>query len=801
MPRSRTRCFVPVALILAAGPGSLQAQTFVHSITAAPAVSGFGSAVAVGEADVLVAEPFNARTAGMVFVYRKGEDGWAEVLRLTASDATSGDQFGRAIALDGSYLLVGAPAAGGARGAAYVFQRSRSGEWTQVARLAPEGAAAGGRFGAAVAITGDVVMVAAGGSSESPGVVYVFERDGTRWAPQGTLGPMEAEADDGFGAAIALGAEVAVIGAPRRTGRAGAAFVFRRGAGAARWTEEAMLLGGDGEANAQFGSAVSLDGPAVVVGAPFADGSVGAVFTFARDVEDGTWSVNDRLVPFDGARQNRFGAAIAAADDALWIGAPGASGFQGRVYQVRRGAADGWAGVGKLGAEGLARGDAFAGAVAVRGTVAVVGVVRADYGEGTAMIFERRDGRWQAVATVLSEVGNYAPIVGGQIDCASGVAAQFDCDGMNLVAFMPVSAIGGARGVRVNDIWGWTDPATGREYALVGRVNGTSFVDVTEPADPQYLGDLPKTEGAPGSTWRDIKVYRDHAFIVADGAGEHGMQVFDLTRLRGVTAPVTFTETAHYDRIHSAHNIVINEQTGFAYAVGSSAGGETCGGGLHMIDLRQPDRPTFAGCFADSETGRRGTGYSHDAQCVAYHGPDTEHAGKEICFGANETALSIADVTDKDAPVALSRASYPNVAYTHQGWLTEDQHYFYMNDELDELRSDLAGTRTLVWDVTDLDDPVLVKEHFGTEKATDHNLYIRGNLMYQSNYVSGLRVLDISDAENPVEVGFFDTVPYGDNGAGFGGSWSNYPFFTSGIVIVTSGREGLFIVKQRELVP
>ena len=108
-------------------------------------------------------------------------------------------------------------------------------------------------------------------------------------------------------------------------------------------------------------------------------------------------------------------------------------------------------------------------------------------------------------------------------------------------------------------------------------------------------------------------------------------------------------------------------------------------------------------------------------------------------------------------------------------------------------------TRTLVWDVTDLDDPQLVKEYMAPTKSSDHNLYIRGNTMYQSNYVAGLRVLDISDPENPVEVGHFDTVPYGGDEPGFNGSWSNYPYFESGTIIVTSGREGVFLLKKREV--
>jgi choice-of-anchor B domain-containing protein len=303
--------------------------------------------------------------------------------------------------------------------------------------------------------------------------------------------------------------------------------------------------------------------------------------------------------------------------------------------------------------------------------------------------------------------------------------------------------------------------------------------------------------------WRDIKVYKDHAFIVSDGAGLHGMQVFDLRQLRSVrNAPVSFAATAHYDGIGSAHNIVINEETGFAYAVGVNAAGETCGGGLHMIDIKEPTNPTFVGCFQDTSTGFQRTGYTHDAMCVVYDGPDTEYRGREICFGGNETALSIADVTDKSNPIALSSASYPSVGYAHQGWISEDHEYFYLDDEGDELQGTTNGrTRTLVFDIKDLDDPVLATEFFGTTAASDHNLYIKGNLMYQSNYVAGLRVIDISDPENPKEVGYFDTAR-GENVAGFAGTWSNYPFFASGTVVVTSGREGLFLVRKKQtLVP
>ncbi|MYH08016.1 MAG: choice-of-anchor B family protein [Rhodothermaceae bacterium] len=385
-------------------------------------------------------------------------------------------------------------------------------------------------------------------------------------------------------------------------------------------------------------------------------------------------------------------------------------------------------------------------------------------------------------------------------ECESGAAGMFPCAEVDMVSFLTREEIGARRGIQVNDVWGWEDPQTGREYALVGRTDGTSFIDLTDPYNPVYLGDLPKTSTANQSLWRDIKVYKDHAFIVADGAGAHHMQVFDLTQLRDVTEPQLFTETTIYKGVYSSHNIVINEDTGYAYAVGNDSGGETCGGALHMINIQDPVNPTFAGCFADTRTGRRGTGSTHDAQCVTYDGPDRDYQGREICLSSNGNALSIADVTDKDNPVALSIAQYPNVAYTHQGWLTEDHRYFYLNDEGDETSELVEATRTLIFDISDLEDPILAGEYFGPSSAIDHNLYIHGDIMYQTNYVEGLRLVDISDPENPIEVGHFDTVPYGPNdNSPVLGAWSNYPYFKSGTIVVTSGREGVFFLKRRPI--
>ncbi|MCA9762531.1 MAG: choice-of-anchor B family protein, partial [Gemmatimonadetes bacterium] len=164
------------------------------------------------------------------------------------------------------------------------------------------------------------------------------------------------------------------------------------------------------------------------------------------------------------------------------------------------------------------------------------------------------------------------------------------------------------------------------------------------------------------------------------------------------------------------------------------------------------------------------------------------------------------DVTDKANPKVLGRNSYPNVVYAHQGWFDAEQRYFYMNDENDEASGAVTeGTRTIVWDLKDLDDPVVATMYHGPVNSSDHNLYIVGDRVFESNYGSGLRVLDISDRTNPREVAFFDSAPVNDDGPGHSatqsGAWSNYPFFRSGIVVFTSVREGLFIVKVTDPTP
>ena len=368
----------------------------------------------------------------------------------------------------------------------------------------------------------------------------------------------------------------------------------------------------------------------------------------------------------------------------------------------------------------------------------------------------------------------------GLTPCVGGRAGTFPCRNVDIASFLPLADIGGGT---ANDVWGWTDPLTSKEYALLGRSSGTSFVDLSDPEHPVYLGNLPAH--SVNSIWRGIKVYANHAFIISEAEG-HGMQVFDLTQLRNVVnAPRTFTETTHYAGFGRGHTIAVNENTGYVYVAGSR---DTCSGGLHMVDVRNPLNPTFAGCVSQD-------GYTHETQCVTYHGPDAAYRGREICLSSNEDTLTIVDVTDKGNPVQLSRTGYAGSRYTHQGWLTENHAYFLLDDELDELNFHNL-TRTFVWNVSDLNAPLMIGTHNAPTTAIDHNLYIRGRYVYEGNYRAGLRILDTNSIASASlsEVAYLDVYPINDDAA-FNGAWSNYPFFPSGIVLVGGIEQGLFVLR------
>jgi choice-of-anchor B domain-containing protein len=849
------------------------ADTPTSAASADTMLVGFGGAVLVGDGEVFVGEAANQFRPGTVYVYRKSGTAWQQAATLTGPNAAVNDQFGTALALDGSRLFVGA-----GPGAVHIFTRQGA-TWSLAGSLAitsvpgaialpapgtppptdPTAVAAlqnAERFGNAMAASGEWLFVgkavtlggrgrigggggggAAGRGGEAPalpaGAVYVFKRDASgQYAHHSTLKSADAaSAGDGFGSAVATLGSTVLIGASGQANRAGVVFELGVDAADGAWKPQRSFAPLGIQAGDGFGSAIVASGDQAIIGAPGDAGGYGAVYAF-RKVEQAagrrgggggqagaapaappqggsgnfTWQEVSRLASPAGGRTDRFASSLAADDKEVWVGAPGAAG-PGRVFVFPGNAAgfrlDGLQVVGPNREEPASAGQTLS----LRGNVAAVGATGVNRGGGGVLIYERdAGGVWREQPMMTPALDELPAMTGAERRCSgAGKVEVFECGAADLQAFLPPSKLShDGHYIQLSSLWGWTDSKTKKEWAIIGRRDGATFVDMSNMTRPIVVADLPLTEGARPSSWREMKVYRDTAYIVSDGSGPHGIQVVDLGRLRTMTPqpnglPQKIEADYIYREVNSVHDIVINEESGFLYAVGSSAGGTTCGGGLHMMDVKtDPLKPRFVGCYADTQTGRGRTGYSHDAQCVTYKGPDKRYKGREICIGSNETAISLADVTDKANPKFISRATYPKVAYTHQGWLDEQHRWFYVNDELDEGRDGIDKTRTLVWDLVDLENPKLIKEHMGTTAASDHNLFVKGDLMYQANYRAGLRILSIRDRANPKEVAYFDTAPYHPNTPGFNGAWHVYPFFRSGAIIVSSIEQGFFIVKTAD---
>ncbi len=397
--------------------------------------------------------------------------------------------------------------------------------------------------------------------------------------------------------------------------------------------------------------------------------------------------------------------------------------------------------------------------------------------------------------------------------CDNGMADKFPCSNIDLQAVVTPSEL---MGEKLNDIWGWTDPQTQKEYALVGLTGGVTIVDITEPTHPLVIGKLAgpvatsskiakpspvlrhddSGELKSESAWRDLKVYKNHMFVVSEKEN-HGLQIFDLTQVRQAeNLPVTFTGYQHYSKFGNAHNLSINEETGFAYITGAG-NGELCteNGSLHIVDISSPKSPVYAGCHSDKNAGKfTRDGYVHDTQCVIYKGPDQTFQSREICFSSSELSFLISDVTDKSNPETLSNSSFDGRNYLHQGWLTEDHSRFFMNDELDEIRLG-QPTQTYIWNLEDLRNPELIGFYTHSTNSIDHNLYIKNSIMYQANYNAGLRIFDVSNPQpNRInEIGFFDTTP-GNDTAEFSGLWSVYPWYRGQKIVVSDINQGLFIL-------
>ncbi|MBI5765492.1 MAG: choice-of-anchor B family protein [Planctomycetes bacterium] len=352
----------------------------------------------------------------------------------------------------------------------------------------------------------------------------------------------------------------------------------------------------------------------------------------------------------------------------------------------------------------------------------------------------------------------------------------FPANGVQLLSWLTVTDFG-SQNTSGSTVEGYVSPS-GREYALMGISCGTGFVDVTDPTNPVIVGFV----AGPCSLWRDIRTYQDHAYAVSEG-GE-GVQIIDLSQIDAGIVTYEGRITAPNAHQISSHTIEVNQQSGYLYRCG---GGSTKG--VKIYSLANPAAPAHVNTiFA--------TRYVHECQVVTYD--SGTYAGREIAFMYNDTgsgggtpSLGIIDVTDKMNPIEMSNYQYPGGGFSHQGWLSTDRQYVFLDDEFDENNLGIPTT-THVISVSNLSNPVQVATFTNGSPSIDHNQYVKGSRLFQSNYRSGLRIWDVTNPTSPTEMAWFDTYPDNDS-PNYNSLWDNYPYLPSGIILGSDIEKGLFI--------
>jgi uncharacterized protein (TIGR03437 family) len=286
-----------------------------------PGAASFGQAVSLS-ADTAV---IGATDSAYVFV-RSGTS-WTQQAKLVGSDSVAGDRFGGAAAVDGDTAVIGASALNNFLGAAYVFVRSGT-TWTQQAKLTASDAAANDQFGSSEALSGDTILTGVPSKNSAQGAVYVFVRSGTTWTQQAELTASDGAAPDNFGRAISLSGDTALAGAYLKAGGEGAAYVFVRSG--TTWTQQAKLLAADSATGTIFGISVSLDGDLALIGAPHKANKQGAAYVFARSGT--TWTQFVELTAAGGAVGDSFSSAVSLSEGTVIVGAPGHAGGEGAAY-------------------------------------------------------------------------------------------------------------------------------------------------------------------------------------------------------------------------------------------------------------------------------------------------------------------------------------------------------------------------------------------------------------------------------------------------------------------------------------
>jgi choice-of-anchor B domain-containing protein len=315
--------------------------------------------------------------------------------------------------------------------------------------------------------------------------------------------------------------------------------------------------------------------------------------------------------------------------------------------------------------------------------------------------------------------------------------------------------------------------ANNREYAIIGTSGGSMIVDVTNPDVPKLIRTIP----AVANSWREIKVYRNFAYITTEGSAQ-GIQILDLSRLpdsAGVQVKVFKSDTIHgllnLNRTHALH---IDTAKGFCYLFGGSGHALTSGvnvNGATVLDIKtDPWNPRYAGYYNQK--------YIHDG----YVENDTMYA----CH-INNGQMSIIDFRDKFNPITLSTVTTPTAA-THNAWLTNDHKAVLTTDEN-------CGSYLASYDIKDPMQPKLMDRIRSVSHADAivHNTHILNDYAISSWYTEGAVITDAHRPQNLVHVAQYDS--YAQNFSDYEGAWGVYPYLPSGNILISNISKGeLFVV-------
>lgn len=316
-----------------------------------------------------------------------------------------------------------------------------------------------------------------------------------------------------------------------------------------------------------------------------------------------------------------------------------------------------------------------------------------------------------------------------------------------------------------NDVWGYVDAATGREFALLGSRQGTYFVETTDPARPVQKGWFPASlSGWSPSTWRDIRTYGSYAYVVTESGG--GMQILDLSNPDSPSFVTTFRPAGV--SWGNTHNVSIDLESGVLYAVGTQRG-------THLFDLTSsPTNPSYITSYTSE--------YVHDLQV---------QNGMAYSSEINRGILRLLDVSSLPT---ITTVGICGVTAAHQAWPSED-------GTILAGASEAVGGFVTVFDLSNqLRPPVLsTYQAAANPYATSvHNVFMKQRIMHCAWYMEGYVGVDLSDPRNPVEVSRYDTLP---GGVGvFEGAWGCYPFQPSGNVYISDRSTGLYVLRPRSAV-